>query len=62
MSYHDHNQYPFSAEYKRRRLVSRREKRAAAAYDFLRNFVIAALACWVLLTLMAILDGRVCAW
>jgi hypothetical protein len=56
MKHHHHNQYPFSDALHQRLRRERLERRADAAYAFIKNFVIAALACWVMLALMAILD------
>lgn len=56
MNYHHHNQYPFTAEMKRRLFIARRERRAAAAWDFIKNFAAAALIVAFVLLLGAVLD------
>ena len=58
MKHHNHHQHPFSDELRQRReRRERMERRAQAGYDFIRTLIIASLACWALLALMAVLDG-----
>ena len=57
MKHHNHRQYPYSDELRRRMHAERLERRAAAAHAFLFRLVIALLACWALLALMAVMDG-----
>jgi CHASE3 domain sensor protein len=57
MKHHQHRQYPYSDELRRRMHAERLERRAAAAHAFIFRVAAALLACWVLLALMAIMDG-----
>lgn len=56
MKHHNHFQYPYTAEMKRRLFISRRERRAAAAWDFIKNFGAAVLIVAFVLVLGAVLD------
>lgn len=57
MKHHQHRQYPFSDELRRRMHAERLERRAAAAHAFIFRVAAALLVCWVLLALSAVLDG-----